>query len=139
MHTLAPCHAGRLIAHVPDQRVDELKRLSLAQEYALVHPLLQQDEQLFLAQAAQRAQDLQRKALAQAGCQRQKLPAARTELLDAGGNRARDMLGKPEVGGSGRGDDIPATFLERILLHQMVKYLLDEERVPLCRCTDRSY
>src|SRR5215510_13336747 len=114
----------------------ELERLPLVQEYALLHALFQQAQYLILMYTTHRAKELYGEAIAQEGCQSDDPPTALTELLGASGDRICHMLGEPQVRSRGRGHYIATALLERLLLQEVVEYLLDEQGIALCRFID---
>src|SRR5882672_2121153 len=117
----------------------ELEHLPLAQEYALLHALFQKAQYLVLMHTTHRAKGLHGETMAQEGCQSDDPPTALTEPLGASGDRICNMLGKPQVRSRGRGHYVATTLLERLLLQEVVEYLLDEQGVALCRFIDGSY
>jgi hypothetical protein len=124
--TLSPRCAGLVIKHVPDQRMGELERLPLASKQVLAHPFFQQVQQRLLIHATHRAQNIETKTITQEGRQRQDAPTAFTEPLDATDNGARNLAGKREVSRHRARDQVPTTFLDRLLLYEVMEYLLDK-------------
>ena len=138
MDTLTPCRTWISVEDMPDQRVRELEKESVAQEYALVYAFLQEVQQLLFTLAAQRTEDLQGKAFAQERGELEDRAAAFTEPPGAEDEGAHHMLWELEVGWRGGGDQIPTAPLERVLLDQVVQDFLDEQRISARGCADRG-
>src|ERR671925_1949138 len=115
-----------MVEHMPDQRMSKSEGVPIALEKAMTHALFQKVQQIILTQTAHRAQAMQREAIAQKGCERERSPAFGAEPLRAADNRPRHLLGKPKIGWSGGGYHVSTTLSQRSPPHPGMKHLLDE-------------
>ena len=109
------------------------KVVALAANQAMPRALLEQGQQLVLAHAGHRRQDRQREAVAEQRRQPEHVPARLAELRDPAEDGDADLIGQPQIRGSGRRDEIAALLLDRPLTQEVVEDLLHEQRIAAGR------
>lgn len=134
--SLAARRTGLVVERVPDQRMCELHRRPLAPQQALAYPLVQKIQQLVVVHPADRAEHSKGHAVAEECGQGQDGPACLAQRPGARDDRPGDLIGEPQLGRRGGGDEIAALLLKRVLANEVMKNFLDEQRIALCRLAD---